>query len=200
VKIHIEEGDKIPLSLHFTPYCRESRSLSDVAFIFFVRRYLEGDSIMYGILVAVWGGGIIFGALAGGTSLIEKRLELFSMLGATLIGISLGLSGTFPTFVVVVAMFFVGGIANGLFNITVRTLLYRYVLEQMHGRAFAAYIALRNASIISGYVVGGSFAVESSRAAYIISGTLGTVVGSFGVVLILLYSRIWKSTQPAKSN
>ncbi|MEG4293069.1 MFS transporter [Microcoleus sp. C2C3] len=174
-------------------------SISDVAFIFFVRRYLEGNSITYGILVAVWTGGIICGALAGGTSFVEKRLELFSMLGATLIGISLGVSGIFPKLAVVVTMFVAGGIANGLFNVTVRNLLYKYVLEQMHGRAFAAYLALRNASIITGYVAGGSFAAESSRTLYIISGTLGTVVGIFGVVLILLYSRIWKPTQPAES-
>jgi MFS family permease len=168
-------------------------SLSDVAFIFFVRKHLDGDSITYGMLVAIWGGGIVCGAFSGGASFIERRLELFSMLGATFIGISLGLSGVFPNFTVVVLMFFVGGIANGLFNVTVRSLLYKHVLEKMHGRAFAAYVALRNISIILGYVVGGLFALQLSRTAYIVSGTLGTVVGSLGIIIVLLYSRVWKS-------
>ena len=159
-------------------------SISDVAFIFFVRQVLEGNSVTYGILVAVWGGGIIFGALAAGTSFIGKQLELFSMVGATLIGISLGLSGIFPNLSVIVVTYAAGGMANGLFNVAVRTLLHNRVLDQLYGRAFAAYFALRNVAIISGYIVGAPFAVESSRTVYIVSGALGTVVGIFGIFMV----------------
>lgn len=174
-------------------------SISDVAFIFFVRQVLEGSSVTYGILVAVWGGGIIFGALAGGTSFVERRLELFSMFGATLIGVSLGLSGIFPKLGVVVVTFVAGGMANGLFNVTVRNLLHKRVLDQMYGRAFAAYFALRNVAVITGYIAGAPFAVESTRAVYIASGALGTVVGVFGVVLIMAYSKILNSPQQTNS-
>jgi hypothetical protein len=65
------------------------------------------------------------GALAGGTSFVERRLELFSMFGATIIGVSLGLSGIFPTLAVMIVTYIVGGMANGLFNVAVRTLLYQ---------------------------------------------------------------------------
>ncbi len=174
-------------------------SISDVAFIFFVNNVLEGNSVTYGILVAVWGGGIIFGALVGGTSFVETRLELFSMVGATLIGISLGLSGIFPKLGVVVATYVAGGMANGLFNVAVRTLLHKRVLDQIYGRAFAAYFALRNVAIITGYIAGAPFAVESSRAVYIVSGVLGTVVGVFGVVLIMAYSKSLNSPQQVNS-
>ncbi|NJK56183.1 MAG: MFS transporter [Pleurocapsa sp. SU_5_0] len=170
-------------------------SVSDVAFIFFVRQVLEGNSVTYGILVAVWGVGIIFGALAGGTSFVERRLELFSMFGATLIGVSLGISGIFPTLIVVIVTYVVGGMANGLFNVAVRTLLHKRVFDQMYGRAFAAYFALRNVAIITGYFAGAAFALESSRTVYIVSGALGTAVGVFGVVLIMAFSKSLDSSQ-----
>ena len=158
-------------------------SISDVAFIFFVRKILQGSSVTYGILVAAWGGGIIFGALLGGTSLVKRQLELFSMLGATLIGISLGLSGVFPILEVVVITYVIGGMANGLFNVAIRTLLHQRVLDRMYGRVFSAYLALRNIAVITGYIVGSSFAVEFSRSVYIVFGALGLVVGVFGIVL-----------------
>ena len=158
-------------------------SISDVAFIFFVRKILQGSSVTYGILVAAWGGGIIFGALLGGTSLVKRQLELFSMLGATLIGISLGLSGVFPILEVVVITYVIGGMANGLFNVAIRTLLHQRVLDRMYGRVFSAYLALRNIAVITGYIVGASFAVEFSRSVYIVFGALGLVVGVFGIVL-----------------
>ncbi|MEN9566506.1 MAG: hypothetical protein RLZZ69_1702 [Cyanobacteriota bacterium] len=170
-------------------------SVSDVAFIFFVRQVLEGNSVTYGILVAVWGGGIMFGALVGGTSFVEKRLELFSMFGATIIGVSLGVSGIFPTLIVAIATYVVGGMANGLFNVAVRTLLHQRVFDQMYGRAFAAYFALRNTAIITGYFAGAPFALESSRIVYIVSGALGTAVGIFGVVLIMAFSKSVDSSQ-----
>ena len=163
-------------------------SISDVAFIFFVRKVLEGSSVTYGILVAVWGGGIILGASLVSTSFVERRLELFSMFAATLIGISLGLSGIFPTLGVVAVTYGIGGMANGLFNVSVRTLLHQRVLERMHGRAFTAYFALRNAAVLTGYFIGAPFAVEYSRTVYIVSGALGTAIGVFGIVLIMMYS------------
>ena len=164
-------------------------SISDVAFIFFVRQVLKGNTITYGILVAVWGGGIILGASLGSTSFVERRLELFSMFAATLIGISLGLSGIFPTLGFVAVTYGLGGMANGLFNVAVRTLLHQRVLERMYGRAFTAYFALRNAAIIIGYLAGARFAVDYSRTVYIVSGALATAVGVFGIVLIMAYSR-----------
>lgn len=161
-------------------------SISDVAFIFLVRKILQGSSITYGILVAAWGGGIIFGALLGSTLLVKRQLELFSMLGATLIGISLGLSGIFPLLEVVVITYVIGGMANGLFNVAIRTLLHQRVLDRMYGRVFSAYLALRNIAVITGYIIGASFAVESSRSVYIVSGALGTMVGVFGIVIVSL--------------
>lgn len=161
-------------------------SISDVAFIFFVRKILQGSSITYGILVAAWGGGIIFGALLGSTSLVKRQLELFSMLGATLIGISLGLSGIFPLLEIVVITYVIGGMANGLFNVAIRTLLHQRVLDRMYGRVFSAYLALRNIAVITGYIIGASFAVEFSRSVYIVSGALGTMVGVFGIVIVSL--------------
>ena len=163
-------------------------SISDVAFIFFVRQVLEGSSVTYGILVAVWGGGIILGAFLGATLLVE-RLELFSMFAAALIGVSLGLSGIFPTLVFVAVTYAIGGIANGLFNVAVRTLLHQRVSEQMYGRAFSAYLALRNVAILTGYFAGAPFAVEFSRAVYIVSGALATAIGVFGIVSVMAHSK-----------
>lgn len=70
-------------------------SVSDVAFIFYVRGPLESGSIAYGVLEAMWGGGFICGALAGGTSVLERRLALSALVGAALTGVALLLTGYF---------------------------------------------------------------------------------------------------------
>ncbi|PSP01481.1 MAG: hypothetical protein BRC51_13325 [Cyanobacteria bacterium SW_12_48_29] len=44
-----------------------------------------------------------------------------------------------------------GGTANGLLNVAVRTLLHKRISVHMHGRAFAAYVALTNVAINAGF-------------------------------------------------
>ncbi|PSO56763.1 MAG: hypothetical protein BRC40_00175 [Cyanobacteria bacterium QH_8_48_120] len=56
-----------------------------------------------------------------------------------------------------------GGTANGLLNVAVRTLLHKRISVYMHGRAFAAYVALTNVAINAGFLAAGSFAANASR-------------------------------------
>jgi MFS family permease len=69
----------------------------------------------------------------------------------------LGLVG--PTLWVVPALafafFFVGGLAHGTKNVLIRTLIHERVPATLHGRAFAAYNALRNAAELVALVGGG---------------------------------------------
>ncbi|MCP2728176.1 MFS transporter [Limnofasciculus baicalensis] len=164
-------------------------SLSDVAFIFFVRDPLKGGSIAYGVLVAVWGGGLICGALAGGTPFFERRLELSALAGAATIGVSMLLSGIFPILAVVAAVFVVGGMANGLHNVAVTTLLHKRVSEDLHGRVFAAYGALTDVAIMGGYLAASPFAAESSRTVYLVSGALATGAGILGAAVLATNSK-----------
>lgn len=164
-------------------------SLSDVAFIFFVRDPLKGGSIAYGVLVAVWGGGLICGALAGGTPFFERRLELSALAGAATIGVSMLLSGIFPMLAVVAAVFVVGGMANGLHNVAVTTLLHKRVSEDLHGRVFAAYGALTDVAIMGGYLAASPFAASSSRTVYLVSGALATGAGILGAAILATNSQ-----------
>lgn len=159
-------------------------SISDVAFIFFVRGPLDSGSIAYGLLVSAWGIGMICGGLACGTSFFKSRLESSALIGAMLIGISFLVSGTFPTLSVVAVAFLLGGAANGLHNVAIRTLIHTQVPEQLHGRAFAAYVALTNVAVVIGFTVGGPFAVHWSRVVYLISGTLTAVAGVSGLAIL----------------
>lgn len=159
-------------------------SVSDVAFIFFVRGPLDSGSIAYGLLISAWGTGIICGGLAGGISFFKSRLELSAVIGAMLIGISFIISGAFPILSVVAVAFLLGGIANGLHNVAVRTLIHTQIPEHVHGRAFAAYVSLTNAAVVAGFTVGGPFAVHWSRVVYLISGALTAVIGASGLAIL----------------
>lgn len=59
--------------------------------------------------------------------------------------------------------FVMAGTANGLLNVAVRTLLHKRISVHMHGRAFAAYVALTNVAINAGFLAAGSFAANASR-------------------------------------
>lgn len=125
------------------------------ATVFFAKNDLDLGDAGYGLLLTSWTVGMVLGA-----SLVPRRVAT-GMLGigalAAIVVQGLGLAG--PTVWLVPALafafFFVGGLAHGTKNVLLRTLIHERVPATLHGRAFAAYNALRNAAELIALVGGG---------------------------------------------
>jgi MFS family permease len=86
-------------------------------------------------------------------------------------------------------MFLVGGFANGIELVAVRSLLHRRVPDRLRGRAFAAYYGMIQAAQILALGVGGGFLVEllGSRLTMVVAGGGTALVGLVGLAL---YARV----------
>jgi hypothetical protein len=95
-----------------------------------------------------------------GATFLARRVAVSALAVVALASMvvqGLGLAG--PTIWLVPALafgfFLVGGLAHGTKNVAIRTLIHERVPASLHGRAFAAYNAFRNAAELVALVSGG---------------------------------------------
>jgi hypothetical protein len=90
----------------------------------------------------------------------------------------MGLQTAWTILPVAFAGYVIGGVGHGVKNVLLRALLTTRVPEAMHGRAFAAYNAARNAAELCAVGLGGvAVGVLGPRAALLLAG-LGPVVAA----------------------
>ena len=147
-------------------------------------RFLAGSAGTYGLLYAMWGAGLLLGAFLAGRNELNARLERPTLLGGIGIGLSLLITGLFPRFIVVALSEFGGGVANGVHNVALRTLLTSRTPKAMHGRVFAAYGAAGNSAIMIGYLLGSPFASGFTVPLYLVAGVATMSIAGFGLLRV----------------
>jgi len=149
--------------------------------VFFAKDVLGAGDLGYGLMLGAWTTGMTVGGL-----LLARRIGGGATALVAIVAQSIGL--LVPTLWLVLAWgcawFLVGGVAHGLKNVLLRTLIHERVPSELHGRAFAAYNGLRNfAEIFS--VLGGGFLVVAfgARWTMFVAGLLPALAGLGGLVL-----------------
>jgi hypothetical protein len=155
-------------------------SASMTAEVFYVKDVLHAGDTAYAALFTAWMAGMVAGAVAlpqrvpkpamGAVALVALAVQGAGMAGQT---VWLALPAAF-------AGYAVGGIGHGLKNALIRTVIADRVAPALHGRAFAAYNAARNAAEV-GALAGGGLLVAGlgARNALIVAG-LGPVIAAAG--------------------
>jgi MFS family permease len=155
--------------------------------VFFAKDVLAVGDVGFGALMAAWALGMAIGALV-----LARRLRLALALGA-LTAIVVQSSGlALPTLWLVFAFalvsYFVGGVAHGLKNVLIRTLIHERVPARLHGRAYAAYNGLRNFAELFAIMGGGALvAVIGARWTLFLAGAVPAAAGLAGLAV---YSRL----------
>jgi len=89
-----------------------------------------------------------------------------------------------------VAMFFVGGAANGLELVAMRSLLHHRVPDRLRGRAFAAYYGVvQGAQIVALAASGGLVEALGARHTMMLAGAGTAAVAVLGLALYLRIGR-----------
>ena len=160
----------------------------NVAEVFFAVDVLDAGATGYGVLVATWTLGMMVGSISGRwlrPGWLAPTVPLFAVVG----GAAVVLAAALAWFPIAVLMFFVGGFANGIELVAVRSLLHKRVPDRLRGRAFAAYYGMIQAAQILALGAGGGFLVEllGSRMTMVVAGGGTALVGLVGLVL---YARV----------
>jgi MFS family permease len=145
-------------------------TISATAEPFFVMDVLGAGSFGYGLLITAWTLGMTVGAAGLAHRVAPAGVAVAAL--AAIVAQGLGLAGAALAPVLWTALigFAFGGVAHGVKNVLLRTLIHERVPEALRGRAFAAYNGARNGAELGALAFG------------------GIVVGAFGARIGLLAS------------
>jgi len=123
--------------------------------VFFAKEYLHIGDAGYGLLLACWTLGMALGATLVPRRIATPMLAVAALAAIALQGFGIAAPALWLVPALAFALFLVGGAAHGTKNVLVRTLLHERVPATYHGRAFAAYNALRNTAELVALMAGG---------------------------------------------
>lgn len=157
---------------------------SATAEVFFAKDYLDIGDVGYGLLLTSWTLGMALGAMFVARRVATTMLALGALVAIVIQGFGLAAPTLWLVPVVAFALYVVGGLAHGTKNVLVRTLIHERVPASVHGRAYAAYNALRNGAELVALVGGGILvAALGARWTLLLAGTIPMAAGLVALVV-----------------
>ncbi|HEX5596278.1 MAG TPA: MFS transporter [Micromonosporaceae bacterium] len=134
-------------------------SAINVVTVFFIRETLRSSETVFGLVEAVWAGGLLLGSWLVAMKARQARDEgilaqamIVMFVGTSLVVLS---AAAVPSVIWLVPIFVVGGMLNGGENVVGNVIMGRRVPPAVRGRAFAAFAAAIQGASMVGYLVGG---------------------------------------------
>jgi MFS family permease len=161
--------------------------------VFLAKRTFGAGDAGYGLLVSIWGGGMVLGSALIGV--LGDRIKLIPVyfLGIFVGALALAGTGLAPTFILALGVLTVAGISNGIDNVTTDTILQKRVNEAFLGRVFAVRFLTYSVGEALAYPTGGLIVdAVGPRSTYLLAGLATAVAG----LLILLFIAAAQSRAP----
>jgi len=155
---------------------------SATAEVFFATDVLGAGDLGYGVLMTAWTAGMVLGATT-----LPRRVPAAAAATVALVAIAVqGLGLALPTLWLALGFalvaYVVGGSAQGLKNVLIRTLIHERVPERLHGRAYAAYNGLRNGAELVALAGGGLLvSAVGARTTLLLAGALPVLAALAGL-------------------
>jgi MFS family permease len=160
-------------------------TMDSVAEVFFANdpTLLNAGNWGYGALAAAWLLGMVIGA-----GVVARRVPLERLASAILIssitcGTAVAVTAAFPHIALALVMFAIGGVANGVSSVSIRSLIHHRVPDELRGRVFAGYFGVAFAGQMAATAMGGVLisVLPSSRDVLLIGGIGSMAVGVIGI-------------------
>ena len=146
--------------------------------IFLARRTFDAGNAGYGLLVGLYGGGMVLGSVL--MVALGDRVKLLPLYFIAVFSMALALVGTglAPTFTLALGALMVVGLANGIENVTTDTILQNMVPDAFLGRVFSVRFLGFSVGEILAYGMGGAI-VDTSGApfVYLLAGVATAAAG-----------------------
>jgi MFS family permease len=152
--------------------------------VFLAKVTFDAGDIGYGLLISLWGIGMVAGSALMGV--LGDRVRLIPVYFASVFVWALALVGTglSPTFVVALAALMVAGISNGIDNVVTDTILQKRVPDALLGRVFSIRFLSYSFAEALAYPAGGLIVdTIGPRPTYLLAGAATTTAG----ILILFF-------------
>ncbi|HET6869334.1 MAG TPA: MFS transporter [Solirubrobacteraceae bacterium] len=161
-------------------------SMSATAEPFFVTDVLGAGSLAYGLLLTSWTLG-----MAAGSAGLAHRVTRTQLAAGALVAVILqgfGIAGGALSAVLWMALigFTFGGVAHGVKNVLLRTLIHERAPEELRGRVFAAYNGARNGAELGALALGGVVVGAFGARAALLSAGLGPAAIGAACLLLLI--------------
>lgn len=144
----------------------------------------------YGLMNAAWAAGMLAGALTLVAARGKADIRLVFLTSVLVAGFSLGGTGLAAGLVVAMLFLALGGVANGLNNVSIDTLLQRAVPDRLRGRVFSAFFTLiavaESAASMGGGLIADAFSV---RAVYLVAAVGLLLTWAFATAQMALAER-----------
>ena len=153
--------------------------------VFYVKDVLHAGDAGYAMLWTVWMAGMAAGAGRLASRVPPRAMAAGALVALAVQGAGMALQTVWTILPVAALGYLVGGVGHGAKNTLMRTVIQRRVPDRLHGRAFAAYNAARNAAELGALGAGGLLVTAlGPRNALILAG-LGPVVAGLAGLLAL---------------
>ena len=179
-------GERVPLAIVVGAFLTILAINTTIpAEIFLAKETFEAGDAGYGLLVGLWGGGMVLGSALIAALGDRVRLVSFYFLSIFVSALALAGTGLSPTFAVALVALTVAGIANGIDDVTASTILQKRVPDAFLGRVFAVRFLGYGVGEVLAYPVGGAI-VDSSgpRFTYLFAGAATVVAGLLALLLV----------------
>jgi MFS family permease len=148
--------------------------------VFLAKETFGAGDAGYGLLVGLYGGGMILGS--GLIAVLGDRVRLLPLyfLGVFTSALALVGTGLSPTFVLALGALTIAGFANGIDNVTTDTILQKRVPDAFLGRVFSVRFLGFSVGEVLAYPLGGAIVDASgTRSIYLLGGMATAMVGLF---------------------
>jgi Na+/melibiose symporter-like transporter len=164
-------------------------SMSITAEVFYVKDVLAAGDTAFGLLFTSWALGMVVGAVG-----LARRVPMSALAVAAVAAVAIQGAGLATASGGVLwaafAGFTLGGVAHGVKNVLLRTLIHERVPEAVRGRAFGVYNAARNGAELSALALGGVLVgALGAQTALLLSGVIPLAIGVAGLLLITTPAR-----------
>lgn len=180
-------GARVPLAMMVGAFLTVlATDLATPAEVFLAKSTFDAGDVGYGLLVSVWGGGMVLGSAL--MAVLGDRLRLLPayFLGIFVWALALAGTGLSPTFALALAMLAIAGAANGLDNVVTDTILQRLVPNALLGRVFSVKYLGYGAGEALAYPAGGVLVdTLGPRSTFLVAGIL-TAAMALLVLLVLV--------------
>jgi MFS family permease len=161
--------------------------------VFLAKETFGAGNAGYGVLVGVYGGGMVLGSALMVALGDRVRLLPFYFFGVFATALALVGAGLSPSFVVALGALVVAGVANGTENVTTDTILQKRVPDAFLGRVFSVRFLSFSVGEVFAYGVGGAILDASgARFTYLLAGAATVAAG----LIILLFLAVTSGSHP----
>jgi MFS family permease len=161
-------------------------SISIAAEVFFVVDVLHASEATFGALFASWTVGMVAGAVGVAPRVAPGTVAAAALAAVAVQGLGIASAAAAGVLWAAFAGFTLGGVAHGVKNVLLRTLIHERVPDALRGRSFAVYNAARNGAELgalgaAGVLVG----AIGAQPALFLAGAIPLAVGVISLLVLV---------------